>query len=231
MGLSQPFRREWFFEERDGTCRLMSSITARLSETGPTWARAVAPMAEWVAQQLWASTRKRTSKPSLLPTRLTQQRKTEGRGREFVPAIVAGPDPEKVCRACGAPALHGQLCSKCGRDLSRNNMIEFAKVGRVAAQGPEPNEKRSQTQLKHKAEQRAWRLAEKPNWLTQDFYEKAIQPRLVRVTISAIAALLDVSVPYAAGIRAGRRRPHPRHWAGLARLVGIKRNSVPLMEN
>jgi CRISPR-associated endonuclease Cas1 len=48
----EPLRREWFFEERNGNCRLMASLASRLAETGPTWARAVAPLAEWVSQSL-----------------------------------------------------------------------------------------------------------------------------------------------------------------------------------
>jgi hypothetical protein len=31
----------------------------------------------------------------------------------------------------------------------------------------------------------------------------------------------DVSVTHAVAIRAGRRRPHPRHWEALAELVGV----------
>src|ERR1017187_8570902 len=46
----QPLRLEWFFEQRDGNCRLAGSFAVRLSETAPIWGRAVAPIAEWVAQ-------------------------------------------------------------------------------------------------------------------------------------------------------------------------------------
>ena len=31
----EPLKREWFFEERDGNCRLMSSLAVKLSETAP----------------------------------------------------------------------------------------------------------------------------------------------------------------------------------------------------
>ena len=149
--LSQPLRREWFFEERNGNCRLMASLTARLSETAPTWARAVAPVAEWVAQELWTSTRKRSANSDFLPTRLTHRRKAEGRGREFVLSVAAAPKPERICRSCSVPAPHGQLCAKCGQDLSRNNMVQFAKIGRIAAQRVDAKRKRSETQLRHKA--------------------------------------------------------------------------------
>jgi hypothetical protein len=40
----QPLRREWFFEQRDGNCRLAGSFAVRLSETAPIWGRAVAPI-------------------------------------------------------------------------------------------------------------------------------------------------------------------------------------------
>jgi len=98
-------------------------------------------------------------------------------------------------------------------------MIEFAKIGRTAAQREDAQRKRSETQLQHKAAQREWRLQSKPNWLTPEFYEKEVQPGLGSVAIPAIASALGVSIPYAADIRAGRRRPHPRHWEKLAGLT------------
>ena len=51
----QPLTRQWFFEQRDGNCRLMGPFAVRLAETAMTWRRAVAPVAEWVAQALWNS--------------------------------------------------------------------------------------------------------------------------------------------------------------------------------
>src|SRR5262249_22148449 len=65
----QPLRREWFFEQRNGNCRLMASFTAQLSETAPTWGRAVAPVAEWVAQAFWNAP-STVNKKSVVPTRL-----------------------------------------------------------------------------------------------------------------------------------------------------------------
>jgi CRISPR-associated protein Cas1 len=51
-----PLRREWFFEQRDGNCRLMATFAARLSETVMTWRREVAPVVEWFAETISAST-------------------------------------------------------------------------------------------------------------------------------------------------------------------------------
>src|SRR5205823_12681620 len=47
--LSQPLRREWFLEQRNGNCRLMAPFAIRLTETASVWARAIGPVAEWVA--------------------------------------------------------------------------------------------------------------------------------------------------------------------------------------
>ena len=57
------------------------------------------------------------------------------------------------------------------------------------------------------------------NWLTEEVYREKIQPRFARVTVRALSSALGVSEPYAAAIRAGSQRPHPRHWQALARLV------------
>ncbi len=60
-----------------------------------------------------------------------------------------------------------------------------------------------------------------PDWLTDDFYKNQIQPRLTNITLSQIASAIDVSILYASDIRRGRRRPHPRHWEALVKLVGV----------
>lgn len=54
----------------------------------------------------------------------------------------------------------------------------------------------------------------------EKFFCETIQQRLAWITGPAITSALDFSQPYAALIRAGRQRPHPRHWLTLARLVG-----------
>src|ERR1700675_122651 len=127
----------------------------------------------------------------------------------------------KVAHPPGATTLGGRQCPSCGREVSRGELIKSAKVGRVVAQGPKSQEKRSETQRRHRAAQQTWCSSPKPAWLNQDTYLAKIQPRLAGVTISALASALEVSESYAADIRAGRRRPHPRHWQALADLAGI----------
>jgi hypothetical protein len=60
-----------------------------------------------------------------------------------------------------------------------------------------------------------------PAWLNKETYDRKIQPLLRGLSNSALALALGVSIAYAADIRAGRRRPHPRHWQALAQLVGV----------
>ena len=217
---SEPLRRSDFWEDRNGNCRIASSLAIKLCETLDTWRRLVAPVAEYVAQQTWSSISKRASMSARQPiaTRLTQRNKREVKGSDVPP--VKAPKPENVCRGCGANTRRGRLCPQCGREVSREKLIELAKIGRVAARSPESRKKHSETQRRHEAAKRAWRSSPKPAWLNEDTYREKIQPRLAGITISALASTLGVSIPYAALVRAGRHRPHPRHWRALARLAG-----------
>ena len=60
-----------------------------------------------------------------------------------------------------------------------------------------------------------------PEWLTAYFYGERIQPLLSGKKVREIADAMKISEPYAAFVRSGKRRPHPRHWQALARLVGF----------
>jgi CRISPR-associated endonuclease Cas1 len=220
----ETLKREWFFEQRDGNCRLMSSLAAKLAETAPTWGRAVAPVAEWVAQSFWSRNRKPSPGEKTLPTPLTQRRRSESRGRKFNLDTTPATRPGNVCAGCGVSTSGGQNCTKCGREVSREKLIELAKVGRRTALSTKSRKKHSETQRRHRAAQREWLTSSKPDWLTENAYDEKIQPRLASVTISTIASRLGVSEVYAADIRAGRHRPHPRHWEALAKLAGAAPN-------
>ena len=220
---TEPLRRSDFWEDRNGNCRIGSQLAIKLCETSDTWRRLVAPVAEHVAQEIWSSVSKPTSTSKLaeqlIATRLTQSRRRAVKGSD-VPAVKA-PKPEKICPGCGATRREGKHCPSCGREVSREELIESAKVGRLVAQSPKSQERRSETQRRHRAAQRAWRSSPKPAWLTEETYTEKIQHSLAGVTISALSSTLGVSEPYAADIRAGRRRPHPRHWQALAGLAGV----------
>jgi CRISPR-associated endonuclease Cas1 len=214
----QPFNRSWFFETGTGNCRLMPDILAALSETSLQWGRLIAPTAEWVAHTLWASSRgKKTKTP---PTRLTQSKKYLAKGVTPPSPMDPSPKIQRVCAKCGDPSSdRADHCPNCARDLFREEMIDIAKRGRVLANTPEANAKRVEQQAKQWAARWAWKPEMQPAWLTREFYIANIQPRLANVQVPKIAAVLGVSEGYAADIRAGRHRPHARHWLSLIDLL------------
>jgi hypothetical protein len=218
----EPIRREWFFEQRNGNCRLMGTFAVRLSETAPTWRRAVAPFAEWVATELWSTVQK-PNRQRLPATRLTQSHKREAKGIFGILPILTPPKPLRICRGCGAPIVYGKnFCSSCGLVIARDELIAAAKRGRIAAQSPEAQARRAETRTQNAAHQRAWKKS--PAWLDEETYREQIQPRLRNITVRTLMLALNICESYASNIRAGRRRPHPRHWATLARLTCTSRS-------
>ncbi len=214
----QPLHREWFFEERDGNCRLMALFASQLSETTPTWGRAVAPIAEWVARAFWSTIHK-TDAP--LATRLTQTNKREAKGKTILLSTPA-PRPDNICLGCGKTVAAGSTrCATCAVEVSREKMLELARRGRIASKSPKARARVAATQRRHAAAWGDWLPSNQPDWLTEKTYATQIKPLLIQNSISKIATTLSVSVPYAANIRLGRRRPHPRHWQLLAKLVGV----------
>jgi hypothetical protein len=218
---SEPVRREWFFEKRNGNCRLMGSFAVRLSETAPTWSHAVAPIAEWISRTLW-TTLPKPARQLLPASRLTQNRRRQVRGKSIEMPEKTAPQPPRLCRNCGATLNRGKVNrASCAVVISRQGLIEAARLGRIATHSPEAEILRATTMRRQEAAKRAWQPTELPGWLNEKCYRKKIQPRLWSITVPAIATALGISEPYAADIRKGRRVPHPRHWVGLARIVEV----------
>lgn len=216
-----PMRREWFFEQRDGNCRLMGSFAAQLSETASSWRSAVAPHAERASRILWAG-RPRSERSFLPPTRLTQSHRRRAKSDSSSVPGVRTPRTPALCRICGAPTtLRSRFCAACAPAVSRGNLLEAAKLGRVATVSAKAQELRAATQRRQAAALKAWNLSDKPEWLDEKTYREKVLPRLARITVPTIVSALAVSEPYATNIRAGRCIPHPRHWLVLERLAGI----------
>jgi CRISPR-associated endonuclease Cas1 len=214
----QPLHREWFFEERDGNCRLMAPFANRLSETMPTWGRAVAPVAEWVARAFWSTLRKPDAP---LATRLTQTNKRQAKGAPPLPSAPHAPRPQTLCRDCGKniAAAHTH-CSKCSIEGATERLVSAARVGRVAAQTPEALAKQADSQRRHSRARSAWDESSQPAWLTPELFSRKIQSLLADVPTSVIQSRIGVSRWYASRIRQGYQ-PHPRHWEILAKLAGV----------
>jgi CRISPR-associated endonuclease Cas1 len=164
--LEQPLRREWFFEQRDGNCRLMAPFAVRLSDTAPMWARAVAPLAEWVAKHLWR--RKRTPEhKSEPPTRLTQTRRREAQGGPQVQSELTAPRRRNICRGCGKTLTRGRdHCAQCAVSPASERLVDVARLGRAVAHTPEARAREGQKQRQHAEARNSWTPSDKPAWLT-----------------------------------------------------------------
>jgi len=215
---SQPLRRQWFFEQSDGNCRLMGEFAVRLSETATMWRRAVAPIAEWVAQAFWNAPNT-ANKKSVVPTRLTGRRRSEGRGNTFEPRSDSVPRRMKICEVCGADGVQNRYCRSCAVEVSRETMARVALMGHAKPKSKKTKARISKALSDHAVANTWWDPSSLPSWLTDECYVQRIQPLLRGKKVREIAEAMQVSRPYAAFIRANRRRPHPRHWLALARLV------------
>lgn len=218
-----PLRREWFFEQRDGNCKLMGSFAKRLSESLSTWSRVVAPIAEWTSRMLWATARK-PARLVLPPTHLTQSHRRLAKGK-LNPPVTDPPRPPRLCQTCGVNVTAGhRYCPACAVAVSTDELVKGAQKGRLASHSSEAQASRAEKGHRNTAARWAWQSSDKPVWLNEECYCEKIRPALTRVTVRVIASTLGVSLPYASNIRS---TPHPRHWQTLAKLVGISALCCP----
>lgn len=217
---SEPFRRSDFFETGTGNCRLMSQLCTKLSGTTSVWGKLVAPWAEYVMRALSAAAKSGRECTRTPPTRLTQQHRTEAKGKVWTPSVKFSKS-DHLCRGCGKKILEGRThCGQCAVGSATERLVDVARVGRQTANGPEAQPRRATTQRQNALAQHAWKPSDQPAWLSERFYAEKIQPLLASVSASDIARQISVSRWYAGRIREGYR-PHPRHWLALAELAGI----------
>jgi hypothetical protein len=138
-----PLSREWFFEQRDGTCRLMPDLASRIGESAVKWRTEVAPIAEWFAEAV-CSVSPNAESFAGPQSRLTRQRWKESMRREDKPSKI---DKElrlqNVCATCGAAiSTRNEHCKACAVAVSTAALIEGARAGRIAAVTPEAMERR-----------------------------------------------------------------------------------------
>jgi CRISPR associated protein Cas1 len=221
----QPLRREWFFEQRDGSCRLMASFVVRLSETLPAWRQILAPIAEWVSRMLWSNVR-RPGRRTLPATHLTQSHRRHAKGKPH-PHVVSLPRPPRLCQTCGrniTPA--SRYCPSCAVAVSTEELVKGAQRARDASHSPGAQASRAEKGRRNTAARWAWLPSSQPAGLNEQSYREKIHPRLAGVPVRVLASALAVSLPYASNIRSGKRQPHPRHWQTLSRLVGTTQQTV-----
>jgi len=169
----------------------------------------------------WSTTSKR-ARPRLPATRLTQNHKRAAKGVSMDVPPPEPPKPPRICLGCGSPIIYGKnFCSSCGVIVARDELIKSAKRGQTAAQSPESQARRTETQRRNANAQHAWEKSNQRK-ISDETYRNEIQPRLAGMTIPTIMSALNVCASYAADIRRGRRKPHARHWVTLACLVDFR---------
>jgi CRISPR-associated endonuclease Cas1 len=215
----QPLKRSWFFEERDGNCRLMADLATQLAQTTSMWARLVAPVAEWAMKEFAATTKTRKS---ISPTRLTQSHRRAAKGGMIHLEPTVAVHQPNICKVCGSEIGRRQKsCAVCALVPATERLTALADTGRIASHTTEAQAKRSKKQHALHTVRRAWSASDQPPWLTEDFYKKEIMPKLPSRPNSGLARYLGVSRSYATEIRYGRVVPHPRHWLTLFKLLGM----------
>jgi hypothetical protein len=145
-----------------------------------------------------------------VPTPLTQRRRSEGRGNKFALRVRPVPRQGNTCELCGAEGVQNRYCRSCAVEVSRENMAQVALIGHAKPKTRRAKTRISKTLSDHAVANSWWSPTSLPDWLDEECYVQKIQPRIKAVKAREIAQALQVSSPYAALVRAGRRRPHPR---------------------
>jgi hypothetical protein len=127
----------------------------------------------------------------------------------------------RICEVCGAEGVKNRYCKSCAVEVSRENMAQVALIGHSRPKSQRVKARMSKKISDHAVANTWWDPSSLPEWLNEDCYAQKIQPRLRTIKVREISETMHVSKPYAALIRAGRRRPHPRHWEALAELTGV----------
>jgi len=100
-------------------------------------------------------------------------------------------------------------------------MVNVALIGHMRPHTA-ASQRRTKKKLSNHAVANTWfDPASLPSWLNDECYSNDIQPKVKGILVRELAAAIGVSKPYAAQIRSGKVRPHPRHWQKLAEIVGV----------
>jgi hypothetical protein len=197
-------------------CRLMAHLATQLAETTSTWARLVETVAEWAMKEFAATTKTRKS---ISPTRLTQSHRRAAKGGVIhsEPTVVV--HQPNMCKVCGSEIGRRQKsCAVCALFPATERLTSVADTGRIASHTTEAQAKRSKKQHDLHTVRRAWSASDQPSWLTEEFYEQEVKPKLSSQPSGGLARSLSVSRSYVTQIRYGRI-PHPRHWLALSQFI------------
>jgi len=197
------FRWSDLHETRQGGCRLLAPLTHDLAEAIPSYAAAVAPLAEHVAHAVAATSPGKITLSTPLTRANVAAAQTRGR-RSQNKRPAASSVGRATCRVCGVE-LYGsarKLCPTCWP-------VARAQIGRQALAAMRPNPK--PTLAKPTVEQLF-------GGLTFEQYQTEVLPALATVPLADIERATGLSNGNCSRIRRGLQVPNPHHWAALAAL-------------
>jgi hypothetical protein len=93
----------------------------------------------------------------------------------------------------------------------------------VAKPGPETRIRQSAANSAQRLAEQRWEIEHEGKVPDREWYLRELLPGLAGVSTTAIAKATGMSTSSASKIRAGKRVPHPRWWAGLASIGGAAR--------
>jgi len=105
-------------------------------------------------------------------------------------------------------------------------MADIASLSHMKPKSKKEKARVSRLLSNHAVANTWWDPSSLPSWLTEECYVQRIQPLLKGKKVREIARAIQISELYAGFIRSGRRRPHPRHWENLAKLVAIVESTL-----
>jgi CRISPR-associated endonuclease Cas1 len=219
-----------YFETRDGTCKLMPTLTRPFAETAANWASLVAPFAERAASVFAQATQEPNASPAtpqivttgrLLRTPLTQtnlraaQARRAARGSAVCAPIAASVYPAR-CRHCeeSLAAPDRTYCDKCLATVQKRTAGARSSVNRDQTERP----RRAGTVARQwaaltqrEAERQQWEAAHGPGPGRSTFV-KEIAPLLRAVPVAVLIKATGLSRPMCYRIYNGQSVPHVRHW-------------------
>jgi CRISPR-associated endonuclease Cas1 len=165
---------------------------------------------------------------------------SRGKTRQRPPSISLPSVPARICRGCGAELpvdgpnrrTERTWCDACFPSFRKEVDQRMNQGGRLAAEqvraatgslpshSAEAQARRRRANMRQLMARLAWedKHEDVPD---AEWYLANIAPKLLDVSLPAIAAATGVSTSAASKFRRGLRVPSPRHWEKLAQLVGL----------
>jgi hypothetical protein len=219
----RTFRKGEFTETADGHCRLLAPLTHELTASMPTWAKALAPHAEWAAHALGRSIEGTYTATTPLTTLRSREAAAKVRARSAATSrrrVTADRTRQKP--AAGAQE---RWCLDCGGRVHNARHIRCTDcIDADPGQTSEIRGRRAQAIASRKQALVEWDRANPGVAYDPELFRREILPGLRAVKLSAIVEAAGISKGYASQVRAGKYTPHVSTWQALAALSRHRSN-------